>query len=297
MRILKLLIPVVLILVLTSGIYRHDRPIEKYLALAKEKRFGCAGQLLRQEQGKWIPDGSFVLIDSIHILSAAHCFTGDLRKDTVVEYNGQKVKTYVSQGKYVQEISAFRFMLGNKQLLAKQILIHPDYMKDGSCDIALITLEKPFKGLPAVELNKVTDELQDTVIGVGFGASGPGNRADLVKAKGQKLAGRNIIDSVGGVQVNAIGTMIYADFDSPDELKECNQMGDARPLDMEYSVCGGDSGGPLFRIKNGHLQLVGITTFGENRIENLTKNRYYCQNMGWTRISAFYGWITKNCTK
>lgn len=132
-------------------------------------------------------------------------------------------------------------------------MLHPRYLEDfSSCDLALITLEKPLKNAPVIILNRATDELRDTVTGVGFGVSGPAHMPELVIPYSVKIAGQNIIDSIGGPLYNGIATEMYADFDAPGKLKNCNSMGSAKPLDLEYSPGGGDSGGPLFRTKTGN---------------------------------------------
>lgn len=283
----------ILLVTLTSGIYRHDKPIEKYLALANEKQFDCAGEILSLKDGTWIGTGSCVLIDSVTILSAAHCFIEEQKKDTIVMYQGQKFKTYISLGKSKRKETNFRFVISNISLPTKSIVLHPNYLKDGSCDIAIIKLEKPIPGFRSLRLNFSTDEKGDTVTGVGFGSSGPANRPDLVNTYHIKLAGQNMIDSIGGASLNGRLTMLYADFDNP-ENETCNKTGSSKPLDMEYSIGGGDSGGPLFSYRDHELCLVGLAAYNSTTVANLLQNGYYCELNGWTRVSAFTDWIAKN---
>lgn len=284
----------VLLLTMTSGIYRHDRPIEKYLALANQEQFNCVGEVLNLVENKWKANGSFVLIDSLTILSAAHCFEGELKKDTIVNYQDQKYKTYVSKGRYKRDQSEFRFKVLNNILTAKRIIFHPNYLKNGTCDLAIIKLEKALNGTERLKINNLPNERKDTVIGVGFGASGPANQAVLVNTYHIKIAGKNIIDSVGGPMLDGQFTMLFADFDNPDTIENCNKTGDSKPLDMEYSIGAGDSGGPLFRSENGKIVLTGIAVYAPKTISNLLKNGYYCELNGWTRISVFADWISSN---
>lgn len=283
-----------LFLVLTSGTYRSDRPIEKYLALAQQPQFSGAGEILNFEDGKWGEQGSFVIIDSMTILSAAHCFIGEKTKDTVVNYKGQKVKTYVSLGRYQRNASEFRFFVMNMLVEAQKIILHPNYLKDQTCDIAIIKLKTPLHCAATLPINTATDELHDTVTSVGYGASGPANAAELVNAYQIKIAGQNIIDSIGGVLLNGQSTMLFSDFDRPDDQNACNRLGKATPLEMEYAIAGGDSGGPLYVYKNGKLCLAGIAAYAPTEINNLLKNGYYCGLSGWTRVSAFADWIRSN---
>ncbi|MCD6068050.1 MAG: hypothetical protein K0S33_2876 [Bacteroidetes bacterium] len=293
MRLLKLLTPVVLVVTMSSGIYRHDRPVERYMQLAAEPQFDGVGRLLRIENGKWENAGSFVLIDSLHILSVAHCFIGEKRKDTIVDYKGMKIQTYVVTGHYERPASDFRFSVQNLLLTAKSIVMHPDYMKNGSCDIVLITLDKPLSGQAVLTLNEIPDELGDTVTGVGYGVSGPANKPEHVMSYSTKLAGQNKIDSIGGVKAASIATVLFADFDQPDPKKKTNRLGSSKPLDLEYSTGGGDSGGPLFRFRKGNMQLIGLASYGDGSADEI-KNGYYGKVMGWTRIAAFKDWIAAN---
>jgi hypothetical protein len=288
----KFLLFSLLLITLTSGIYRHDRPVEKYLALASEERFDCAGELIKLRNGKWIGGGSFVLIDSVTILSAAHCFIEEIKKDTIVNYQGQQFKTYITIGKSIQKPKDFRFHIFNAHLLAKSITVHPDYLKDGSCDLAIIKLDKPVAGFKSLQVNSSVNEVGDTATGVGFGVSGPANRPELVNSYHIKLAGQNMIDSIGGALLNGKFTMLYADFDHPEKV--CNKTGDPKPIELEYAIGGGDSGGPLFSYKNNTLCLIGIAAYGQKSVAGLLKNGYYCELMGWTRVSAFADWISKN---
>lgn len=278
-----------LLITLSSGMYRHDRPIEKYLALATQPQFDCVGQIMLLEDGKWTAAGSFVLIDSLHILSAAHCFTAPIKKDTVVEYHGRKILTYVEQGRYQLGTQVFAFLVHNTIVKAKKINIHPDYIKNGSCDIAFIQLEQPMAGAQIVKLNTARNEVNDTGTGVGFGVSGPASKPELVGVYNIKLAGQNRIDSAGGPALNGISTMLYADFD--DGRQEMNKTGAREPLDLEYCIGSGDSGGPLFISKQGNLIVAGIAVYGGKTLKNILTDGYYGELMGWTRISAFSAWI------
>ena len=281
----------ILLLTLTSGIYRHDRPIEKYLQLANEEQFDCVGQVMTKTDGNWTQSGSCVLIDSLHLLSAAHCMTDYLKKDTVVDYQGMKIKTYVALGRYQNKETEYSFLIKNTMLKAKSISVHPDYIKNGSCDIALMTLENPLRGVRTTQLNTFFDELHDTVTGVGFGISGPGNQPALIASYHVKLAGQNLVDSIGGSKMNGIPTVLFADFDSPDSKDKLNKMGSAQPLDLEYGIGGGDSGGPVFISKGNKLYIAGIAISGGQTAENVLKTGYYGNIMGWTRVSAFSSWI------
>lgn len=293
---LKLVAGLTAVILLSSGTYRHDKPIENYLALAKQPQFDCVGEVLRLENGNYGSAGSCVLIDSLHILSAAHCFEGADYKDTVVRIGGQDLRTKVATRKYARSVTEFAFLVNNRVLMARRLVLHPLFLQNSSCDIALIELDKPLRNVKPLMLNNEFNEKGDTATGVGYGMSGPANRPDLTAHYRVKLAGQNIIDSLGGALQNNQRTMLYADFDAPDVRENCNRSGDTKPLELEYSIGSGDSGGPLFRTRNNKLQLIGIACYVQQDVKNILKNGYYCQLMGWTRVSAFSDWIRKECS-
>ena len=294
MKLNRIIFLLPIFLVLTSGIYRHDQPIEKYLSLANQDHFNCVGEILKLDGNKWVSAGSFVLIDSVTVMSAAHCFVGIEKKDTVVNYQGKKFKTYIEKGKQKRNENEFRFRVMNIQMIAQTITFHPKYLVDRTCDFAIIKLAEPVKGAKHLKINFQFDELNDTVTGVGFGVSGPANKPQNVGSYHIKLAGQNIIDSIGGAIANGQNTMLFADFDAPDQRHECNRIGSAMPLELEYSIGAGDSGGPLFRHFKNELYLVGIATYAPKSVDNLLKNGYYCELNGWTRLSTFTDWIKDN---
>ncbi|MDI6765552.1 MAG: trypsin-like serine protease [Bacteroidota bacterium] len=283
--------------ILPLGIYRHNVPIEKYMQLARESKFDCVGKILYYENDNLIEVGSCVLIDSQYVLSAAHCFIGENTKDTTIDYDGKKMKTYIVTGQYKKRTEKFVFEFNNKRFTSKRIVVHEKYMAENTHDIALIELNEPVKNISFPLLNKEFNEKGDSVTGVGFGVSGPANRPELVDSYGIKLAGMNIIDSIGGYIVNGQSALLFTDFDSPDKLEDCNKMGDSAPLPFEYFTGGGDSGGGLFREQNETLQLIGICVGSPKDINILLKHGYYCQISCWTRISVFREWITQNQNK
>jgi len=299
------------LMIITSGVYRHDTPIEKYLELANNEEFDCVGRIFQSNADEWRPTGidrkesdlawrpmgSCVLIDSLHILTAAHCVMGELKKDTTVIYNGYKVLTYVVTGKYVKQVDDFWFLVMNQYVKAKRITCYPDYQnsKDYSNDIAIIELEHPINKARSIFINVKPDEIGDTITGIGYGASGPGNSTSIVQGYNIKLAGQNIIDSTGGIKRNNLATKLFADFDCPDGYANINKMGSKNALPLEYGTQGGDSGGPIFRRKNNRLELIGVLTGNDGAIpKNLAQNGYYGQMDSWTRLSAYSDWINAN---
>ena len=172
-------------------------------------------------------------------------------------------------------------------------MLHPNYLDSltkGSCDIALLELEQPLKNMTSAKLNTAFDELNSNVVGVGYGASGPADRPDLVGLHNKKIAGENVIDRIGGQKYSGFETLLICDFDHP-ARKDCNKSGSTIPRPLEYICSGGDSGGGLFRKIRKKWELIGICSAAGTDIEQLIKTGYYGQTMEWTRISSFTKWV------
>jgi secreted trypsin-like serine protease len=272
-----------------SGIIRHDVKEARYLKLAQQKQFDCVGQIFKDTT----VSGSCVLISDRFVLSAAHIFIDcDTRPDTI-QLNGQTIIAYVSYNERVTDISKLYVLFNGHRVRAKKLLIHPNYsdsLTKGTCDIALIELENPLTEILPAKLNTGFDELKANVVGVGYGASGPANRPDLVALQNKKIAGENVVDSITGPKFSGVETLLMCDFDHPTQ-KDCNKMGSSTPRPLEYISSGGDSGGGLFRRKGKGWELIGICSFSGTDIEQLMKTGYYGQTMHWTRVSAFANWI------
>ncbi len=277
-------------LIFFSGIIRHDVNEKNYLSLATEKQFECVGRVYKDTN----TSGSCVLVSDRYVLSAAHVFIdSDTRPDTM-EFNGQTAIAYVSYNHRVTDVTKLYLMFNGQKFKVKNLFLHPNYLDNltkGSCDIALLELEQPLNNITPAKINKSFDELNSNVVGVGFGASGPANRPDFVSLQNKKIAGENVIDSVGGQKYLGFETLLICDFDHPTR-KDCNKLGSPTPRPLEYICSGGDSGGGLFRQKNNTWELIGICSGSGVDINQLMKTGYYGQTMEWTRVSLFTNWLS-----
>jgi len=289
-KVLFPLLSVTLFLTFFAGIIRHDVDEKEYLNLASEKQFDCVGRIYKDTSAS----GSCVLIGDRFVLSAAHVFIeSDSRPDTI-DFNGQKAVAYVTYNHRVTDVSKLYLKFNGQKFKVKSILLHPYYLDSltkGTCDIALLELEKPIKNINPTKINTAFDELYSNVVGVGYGASGPANRPDLVDYNNKKIAGENVVDSIGGLEYLSNSTLLFCDFDHPTR-KDCNKLGSATPRPLEYICSGGDSGGGLFRRNNNTWELIGICSGGGVDINQLMKSGYYGQTMEWTRVSVFTNWIS-----
>jgi secreted trypsin-like serine protease len=277
---------------LTSGIIRHRVSETKYLKLAQQQKFDCVGQIYSDTTAR----GSCVLISDRYVLSAAHVFLeNDTRLDTI-RMSGQMIVAYTPINVRESNVTTLSVVLRGKSYRVRRLLLHPAYrdsLTKGTCDVALLELEQPVTSIIPASPNTLFDELRSEVVGVGYGASGPADRPDLIGFLNKKIAGENVVDSVGGVEHRGHSTLMFCDFDHPSRT-DCNKMGSSTPRPLEYVCSGGDSGGGLFRMKNGRWELIGICSGSNDNVEQLNKSGYYGMTMQWTRVSAFTEWINKH---
>ena len=273
------------------GIIRHDVDESEYLALAAEKQFDCVGQVFKDN----LATGSCVLISDRFVLSAAHVFIdSDTRPDTM-EFNGQTIIIYEQFNHRVTDVTNLYLIFKDKKVKVKKLILHPNYLDsltEGFCDIALIELEQPLKSISPAKINTAFDELNYDVVGVGYGTYGTANKPDLISESTKKIAGENVVDSIGGQEYLGFETLLICDFDHPDRT-DCNKIGSPIPRRLEYIGSGGDSGGGLFRENDQKWELIGIYSSSSIDFDQFMKTGYYGQLMEWTRISPFTEWITQ----
>ncbi len=275
-----------------SGIIRHDVDEKIYLKLAAQKQFDCVGRIYKDT----LASGSCVLISDRFVLSAAHVFIdSDTRPDTL-NFNGQTIIVYVTYNHRVTDISNVNLVFDGQKVKVNNIWIHPYYLDSltkGTCDIALLELENPINNIKPAKLNTIADELNADVVGVGFGVSGPADKPDLVGSFNKKIAGENVVDSIGGPLYLGNQTLLFCDFDHPTR-KDCNKLGSPTPRPLEYISAGGDSGGGLFRKNGKEWELIGICSGVSYDLTQLKQSGYYGQLMEWTRTSIFTKWLDES---
>lgn len=287
--IIQIIIIIFTFLTFYAGVFRHDVDKKEYLNLANQKQFDCVGEVFKDSKYS----GSCVLINERYVLSAAHIFIdGDSEIDTQ-KINGQ---IYLIPKHYnFRQTAPSHIILEFKgqKVNVKNIWVNPNYLVDVSknfWDIALLELENPIENIITPSINKGFNELNSEAVGVGYGSSGPANSPDLVNNYHRKIAGKNIVDSIGGDTYLGQPIYLLCDFDHPTRT-DCNKLGSPNPLHLEYIATGGDSGGGLFRKNEYGWELIGIFSGIILDTEQFAKTNYYGQKMRWTRTSVFANWI------
>lgn len=248
------------------GIYRHDVAKRKFLELGAASQFNCVGHVYLNEKS-W---GSCVLIDKKYVLTAAHLF--------------------VKKGNRIGEDNAFMFEYDGKKYQAAEIFVHPGFLKESkdANDIAIVRLNEEVRNVVPAILNTAFNELKMEVTIVGYGANQPSLPTDGQVAYGEKIAGKNVIDSLCGLEIDGQAAKLACDFDSPLN-RASSVMGSDTTLPLEYMVNGGDSGGGAFFNVNGNWLLVGICAHISVQVQQ--QNGYYGSVCFFTRVAAYSKWI------
>ncbi|MFC2107447.1 trypsin-like serine protease [Bacteroidota bacterium] len=284
-----------MVFMLMSMGYRHDRDPDLYYELGREARFDCVVKISNVE----IEDerGSGVLINERFVLTAAHVLLIEETKDTTFVDGMLRYETYVVKGHHLDSnLLNYVVQVKGKDFKVKDVVIHPDYnFRKGRCDIALIELLEPVDGIEFPVLNFNVDELGKVGYLVGFGVVCPGDNYRKITSSDEKMAGMNIIDSIGGYKREGVWAELFCDFDHPSKSKY-NVLGDAGALELEGIGLAGDSGGGLFIDTDEGLVLAGLL-IGEGNTGDKIQNKVYGTVNKFSRIMAYLKWVNYVTTK
>ncbi|MBN1910746.1 MAG: cadherin-like domain-containing protein [Pirellulales bacterium] len=236
----------------TAGTIRHDRDEALYLALADDPAYAAAGQICT---GSLL--GSGVLISPTWVLTAGHMATAQ---------------------------ASFRLGDETYNAVASTIVKYPGE------DVGLFQLDRPVTDVAPAKLYlpEFGSELGREAVTVGFGRSGTGLTGETTYS-GTKRAGQNTIDMLGSVW-GWSENLLLVDFDRPDDDGAGNRMGSPEPLDLEYCMAHGDSGGGLFVDIEGQTYLAGVQT--ALWYTDGSANASYGDGGTFARVASLYDWIT-----
>jgi hypothetical protein len=247
-------------LTVNAGVIQDDIDPIKHVNLAAN--YSTVGQVFTQTNSGAFYAASATVIGSNWILTAAHV---------------------------VDDITSLTFNFASESEAASSWFAHEDWNGDlgKGYDIALVrfdNLDFGDFGITPATLYRGSDEIGRVGTSVGYGLTGTGSTGFISNNDLNKRAGKNVIDAEL-VTKGKGNRVLLSDFDNPDDPSD-SSYGSVNPLDLEYLIAPGDSGGGLF-IDG---MLAGVHSFGWGRLDG-NPNSDYGDVSGHTRVSSFTSWI------
>lgn len=256
-----------------AGIIDDNANDADHIALAAQSQFNSVGVVKRLGT---IVDSSGILISPQWVLTAAHTIPSGTP-------NAADTWTFGSEVRHIA-----------------QTLRNPSFTGSiaNGYDIALHRLDTPITSITPSQLYSGTAAslIGQTLTYVGYGKSGTGSTGDTIAA-GTKRAGRNVGEQLGYTlnpgpsQTVYSNQILMADMDvyPGSGYPWGNPLGSTFPVNLEYLIALGDSGGGLFVEQAGQTYVAGVHSVLFDF--DPTGTLGYGDIMGSTTIAQSLAWI------
>jgi len=263
-----------------AGVIRDDRDDAAYRAYANQPQFASVGSY---STGSLF--GSFTLIAPQWALTAAHVVDTDGDGDITDETISNDTLRIGAQSRRPTQLIVPKGVNGN-----------PGWNGNinSGFDLALVHLDQPFTSITPAPIYTSFQELGKPITSVGYGQSGTGSNG-ATTASGTKRAGDNTVDQYNTFANGA--TALRWDFDEPAPRTSPNFSGSSVPLDLEYLIAPGDSGGGSFIFEDDTWYLAGVHsgTYNLYNYPGATSNTStYGDGALITRVAAYQQFIYSN---
>ena len=285
---------------------RHDRDSAAHDALADEHPeagyLGFADTFSRDELVGGLAC-SATLVSPTKVVTAAHCFEGQIRSDATVD---------ATQAFFA--IGALNFTSIPTPNVAS-ITVNPLYNAGGvtndSYDVAVMTLSRPMATTPASILLQDPSGKVGTMVGYGLQGNGldgtgidwrldaNGNIVGLDYSQSTvgKRAAQNMLNLTQAGEIpymdeSFLDTFLGHDFDSPLGGHH-NEYANEPILELEGYQSFGDSGGPVYADFSSGRHLVAVTSGGGLPPE-LLPDPFFSTDVDPSPYLSTYGWVGGN---
>lgn len=181
----------------------------------------------------------------------------------------------VTAAHVVENCHSWTVTIGEEKYNIDKMIMHPEYKPEifGHDDIALGHLSKPIKLDFYPDIYEKDDEVGKICSIAGWGFTGTFNTG-AKHSDGERRAGSNFVDKIERKVLIC----------SPSKRNE-------KMTELEFLICGGDSGGGLFI--DSKLAGINSSVIGYDGSSNSTYNDEGCH----TRVSLYKDWIRQNLKK